>query len=789
MLRFVPRDSQSACFPRPQDMPEALHLLLMQRGISSAADAEAFLHPAADQLISPMLLSDMGAAAARVRLAVERGENICVFGDYDVDGVCACAILYLHLKSLGAEPEVYLPSRHREGYGLNDAAMRALAERNTLMVTVDCGISCAPQVELAKSLGMDCVVTDHHRPGDLLPDCPTVNPLLNDYPFPSLCGAGVAFKLVAALSGQDAALPYADLAALATVADLVPLTGENRVLVHLGLEKINRAPRVGVRALAVSAGLEGRALTAGNIAFQLAPRLNAGGRLGDARRSFDLLTEMDEAEAALRAGELEAENSRRKAIEQEIAAQAEKQLEGFDFPGHRVLVLAGEGWNPGVIGLAASRLTEKYCYPSILLAVDGEDAVGSCRSIPDVDIFQALCGVSDLFSRFGGHRQAAGLAMKARDIPELQRRLDEALFASIPPEAYIPRAEYDLELPFPRVSEALVNLLDRMQPTGFGNPAPLFLTRARVEEARGVGADGSHLKLRLQQDRWRMDGICFREGGRAAEVLGQDCDVLYTPRLNAFNGRVSVQAEAKALEVASGPALIRSILPREEEQKTHFLTELLYNKREFLSPESGISLEELRDALAGSPQGTLVLAADARDAAGLAEALDGLDFDLCVGSAPADPRCFNALCLYPAGKLPAGYRRIVLAGMPAFPAESADALMRLDGFPAPDWLRELPDTDGLREMLKALIALTRRPCLARDRRELAGLMVAAAGCGLPAAAGGLIALEELGLVAVEEGAAPCFRMEALRKTDPTQSAAFRRMQALRTAVTEGGDCG
>ena len=785
MLRFLPRATESTHFPRPETMPEALHLLLSQRGIDSEEAADRFLHPDASQLHDPFLLSDMERAVSRIQRALDTSEHICVYGDYDVDGVCASAILYLYLKSQGVEAEVYLPSRHHEGYGLNDAAMQNLAERNTLMITVDCGISCGAQVALAQRLGMDCVVTDHHRPGDTLPDCPTVNPLLNDYPFPALCGAGVAFHLVCALGGLDAAMPYADLAALATVADLVSLTGENRVLVHLGLEKLNRVPRTGIQALLRVSGMENHALTAGNVAFQLAPRLNAGGRLGDARRSFELLTEASFDGAMLRAEELERENTLRKDVEQQIVSQAEAQLESFDFPRHRIMVLWGEGWNPGVIGLGASRLTEKYNYPSILLAVDGDTAIGSCRSIPEVDIYQALCGVSDLFQRFGGHKQAAGLTMPRDRIPELQRRLDEALFAAIPPEAYIPRAEYDLELPLSRISEPLVRLLDDMQPTGFGNPAPVFLARVRVEEARSVGADGAHLKLRLCQNNRRMDGIRFREGHRAKELLGQDCDMLFTPKLNAFGGRVSVQAEAKALEIPSDAARLEAILPQEEEFQSDFLTEMLYN-RDYILPQQSISLDALLEALHASPQGTLVLMGDARDAVDLADALSDAAFDLSVGRYPGDPRAFNALCVYPAGKHPRNYARVVLAGIPWCPLSDCENVQRLNGFPVPEWLKDLPDVHDLREVLRALIAASRRPCFARTRQEMCCLAAAGSGRARLCAQAAIAALEDMRLISVEEGAVPCFRIQNAGKTDPMNSAMFQRILALKQFCTEGG---
>ena len=390
MLVYHKREAERVHFARPEGMPHLLHALLIQRGVASAAEAEAFLAPTEALLHDPLLLSDMDRAVSRLQSALAAGERVCVYGDYDVDGVCAAAILFLHLRSLGAKARVYLPDRQREGYGLNEEAVRALAADTDLLVSVDCGVNAVDMASLARRLGMDIVITDHHRPGETLPDCPVVDPLLNDYPCPHLSGAGVAFKLVEALSGRAAAMEYIDLAALSTVADVVPLLDENRFIVRAGLQRMNERPRPGVAALKRVAGLENRALTAGHLGFQLGPRLNAGGRLGSARRGLELLLTEDRARAEALAEELDAENSARRNVENAILDQAEEALRDFDFPARRAIVLAREGWNPGVLGLAASRLVEKYHYPAILLCEENGVLKGSCRSIPGVDIFAAL---------------------------------------------------------------------------------------------------------------------------------------------------------------------------------------------------------------------------------------------------------------------------------------------------------------------------------------------------------------------------------------------------------------
>ena len=358
MLRFVQRTGDMVYFECPDDMPEALYRLLLQRGIDSEKAAQAFLNPSVNDLYDPFLLSSMEAAVDIIRRAMAQKKSICVYGDYDVDGVCASSILYNWFKSQVANVQVYLPSRHHEGYGLNESAIREIAGWADIMITVDCGVTSVELVALARELGLEVVVTDHHRPAETLPDCPVVNPLLNNYPFPALCGAGVAWKLVYALAGRDTAMEYVDIAALATVADVVSLTGENRIIVHEGLKHMNTRPRLGIDALIQVSGLSEKRITSTMLAFQLGPRLNAGGRIGSAMRSFKLITATEAAEAKALADELEAENTERRRIEQQILAEAEAQLENFDFPGHRVLILSGKDWNAGVIGLAASRLVE-----------------------------------------------------------------------------------------------------------------------------------------------------------------------------------------------------------------------------------------------------------------------------------------------------------------------------------------------------------------------------------------------------------------------------------------------
>ena len=383
MLVYRKREAERSFFPRPQEMPRLLHTRCSCSAASPppprprpfCARIETLLH-------DPLLLSDMGRAVSRLRAALDAGERICVYGDYDVDGVTASAILCLHLRSLGANVRAYIPDRHREGYGLNEAAVRSLAEKTDLLVTVDCGVNAVEMAALARELGMDIVITDHHRPGETLPDCPLIDPLLNGYPCPHLSGAGVAFKLVEALSGRAAAMGYVDLAALSTVADVVPLLDENRFIVRAGLKRMNERPRAGNRRPQArrGAGGEGAHRRTSGLSARPAPqrRRAAGQRAAGAGTAFDGRRGPRRGSGRRTGGE----NSARRDVEKAMLDEAEAMLADFDFPGHRAIVLAREGWNTGVLGLTAAKLVEKYHYPTILLSDEDGVLKGSCAPSP-----------------------------------------------------------------------------------------------------------------------------------------------------------------------------------------------------------------------------------------------------------------------------------------------------------------------------------------------------------------------------------------------------------------------
>jgi len=783
MLRFKLRETMLSPFPCPEDMDPTLHRLLIRRGIDSAQAARRFLEPDAEQLSDPFLLNDMAASVDSIRSALERAEPICVYGDYDVDGVSASAILADHLRSMGGQVEVYIPSRHREGYGLNEAAVRQIGERTKLLITVDCGVTNLDEVALARSLGMDVIVTDHHRPGDKLPDCPTVDPLLNGYPFPYLCGAGVAFRLVEALSGRAAALEYVDIAALATVADVVSLTGENRVIVRLGLERMNTHPRPAFRALVEVAGLRGRALNTGNIAFQFAPRLNAGGRMGSAMRSHELLLMRTIEEAMPVAEELERENQQRREEEKRILDEAEAMIAEYPFPERRSLVLKGESWNPGIIGLAAGRLAEKYYYPTILLSASDGVLTGSCRSIPGVDIHAALTAVKHHFVRYGGHRQAAGLTMDAGEYEGFCRDIEAWLSANVPADAWIPEKEYDLDVSFDHLTESFVQSLRAIEPTGYGNPAPVFRAQPHVESERAIGANGAHLSLMLSNCGAQRRGVFFG-AGHLHGALGDAIDMLYTPKINVFNGRTSVETELKALSDGGAAEAFRTKMSNEAVLQHDFLTDILYNGTiDFYYPDAPeISIEALREQLAANVQGTLIVAADLGQALALVEALGDVPLDTAAGAAHLDARCYNTLWAYPVGRPAGRWRSVVSAGLPAHGALYANAAIHA---PSPLW-QQAPELDELRQIFMAARPLMRGVERWYTLEQLLALLKRDTGFDTVKCLMGLFILNEAELIAfdprracgVQQGA-PVLQPGSKKKGDPTDTKLYRGLMALK----------
>jgi single-stranded-DNA-specific exonuclease len=525
--------------------------ILVRRGYGTAAEARRFLEGADRH--DPLLLGDMHAACERILAHVARGSPIVVHGDYDVDGVSSTAILVRALRRLGARVSWHLPSRVDDGYGLSPATVERLAAEGAgLLVTVDCGITSAPEVDRALELGLEVVVTDHHRPGERLPSCPIVHPAIGGYPFPDLCAAGVAHKLAEALyaaAGEDPAVADedVDIVALATVADLVPLRGENRRLVREGLEAMARTRRPGLRALMKIAALDPGDLDARALAFRLAPRINAAGRLQRADAGLELLLTEDDERAAQVADELDLLNRERQDTETRILFAAETERARHD--GAPAYVLAGEGWHPGVIGIVASRIVERHHRPTLMIALDGESGRGSGRSISPYDLHAGLAACSEHLVRFGGHRAAAGFELAAGDVDALRRAFVRHAASSLTPQDLIPEERVDALVPGTALGLGLAEELARLEPFGMGNPQPtLLVPAARLGDARSMGEDGQHCRFTLSSGGARARGVAFRtSAGSVAGCGDEPHDVALRLELNRWNGTVEPRVILSAL--------------------------------------------------------------------------------------------------------------------------------------------------------------------------------------------------------------------------------------------------
>ena len=666
MLQFIKRGPKDAS--PIGDLPLWLSALLRARGVDTEEKAQRFLYPSVEHLHDPFLMHGMEKAVRIIKEAIAGEFPIIVYGDYDVDGVCATSILLETLREMGADPAFRIPSRHGEGYGLNCDAVREMAESYRLLITVDCGVTNHEEVKLAQMLGMTVIVTDHHQLADTTSPADVVlNPLIGDYPFRRLCGAGVALKLTQALLGMEAVMRRIDLAALATVADIVPLIDENRIIVREGLRLMADSARPGLRALMQVSDVH-PPVNSGHVGFRLAPRINAGGRLEDAAQGVLLLTAPDAETADPIAMHLEAANSQRQGMEQDITQQALAMIpEYVDFLTDRVIILMGEGWNHGVIGLAAGRICEKYHFPTIVLTKNEEGiAVGSCRSIPGVNIHGMLTTCKDLFIRFGGHEQAAGLTMQAEFLPELRRRLNLAINENCDLRCYIPQKEYDLTLRLSEVDLDMIGRLELLQPTGYGNPNPVFLTRdAHLQQVVRVGKTRDHLKVMLLEGQTIRDGIAFGKGDLADEGL-ERVDVLFTPERNEFRGRVTPQLMVEALTPAEGAVT----LPGEDGLFSSFLQEIAHlasNNNQIHANADSITAASVKKLLQTGRNVLLVGHGRERAAQLLTENL----LDTAVGQVK-DTRAFNTLLMNPdLEKLTDLWTDIVLLDGDVLPGEAA----------------------------------------------------------------------------------------------------------------------
>lgn len=546
-------------------LPRPLCELLVLRGYAEPNDAKRFLRPRMERMGDPWGLAGMHAAVERLDLALRRGERILVHGDYDVDGICSAVLYTRVLRALGGRVEPFVPHRVHDGYDLGESGINAAkALGATLILTGDCGIVAHEAVEAAAAAGIDVVVTDHHTPGPSLPRAAAVvNPNRTDcaYPEKALAGAGVAFKVCQALLSARGVDPEPlgyelDLVAIATIADLAPLVGENRVLARYGLRVLVETQKPGLRALLRTAGLADLdRLQAGHVSHVLAPRINAVGRLGAASRGVDLLMAEDDAYAEAIARELEAQNRERRDIDRQTLAEATKLLAAdYDPARDYVVVLASEGWHPGVIGIVASRMVERVHRPTVLIALEdgGTRARGSARSIPGFDLYEAIRSCESYLERYGGHKYAAGLEIRPERIEAFRAELNEHAHAVLAPEDLVPEVALDVEVRLPEVDAELFSMLRHFGPFGVGNPSPVFV-------ARGVGVAGyprvvgdGHLKLELVQDETHLGAIGFGMADRlrSVDVARGPIDVAFQLQENRWNGRVELQARLVDLRSA-----------------------------------------------------------------------------------------------------------------------------------------------------------------------------------------------------------------------------------------------
>ena len=538
-------------------IPSLLACVLSARGVTEPEQAWKLLTPGEEPLLDPMLLKDMDRAVLRVGRALKTGELMAVYGDYDVDGITSTCLLTDCLTRLGGRVRSYIPDRLEEGYGLNEEAVLHLAQQGvTLIITVDCGITAAREVEFARELGIDVVITDHHECKQAIPEAAAVvDPHRPDcpYPFKGLAGVGVALKLAMAAAGPDRAglvfREYADLAAVGTVADVMPMTGENRTIVQTGLAALAHPRRVGLAQLMEEAGLGDKPVTSVSIGYTLAPRINAAGRMGQADLAAELLLTRDPGRAAALAQELCALNRERQTIECEIFQECVQRLERR--PQSGIILLADEHWHQGVVGIVASRLTEKYSCPAFMVCLDQGIGKGSCRSWGGVNLFHLLTQCQDLLEGFGGHAMAAGFTVREENIPALERRLRQLVLEERAGEELPSLLEIDAAVLPQELTVEAVEALDALEPCGAGNPRPvLVLTGAHVISAAQVGR-GRHLKLRLEGRGVPLDAIFFSvDGSELGLTPGCRVDVAFYPQINDFRGVRSVQLQVVDLRHA-----------------------------------------------------------------------------------------------------------------------------------------------------------------------------------------------------------------------------------------------
>ena len=554
ILSTVPDEHVVENLARTINVPETIARILVGRGIETFESAREFFRPNLADLHDPFLMDDMEKAVERSTKAVQNKEKIAIYGDYDVDGTNSAAMLYLFFKELGANVDYYIPDRFTEGYGISQFGIDRLAEDgNSLIITIDCGITAVEQVRYATERGIDVIICDHHEAGDEIPPAYAVlDPIKPgcDYPFKFLSGCGVGFKMIQGIAHQlgtpDIVWSYLDFVAIAAAADIVPLTGENRLLVTHGLRKLNDSPRPGIRGLLECAGMNTRVLNTSQIVFGIAPRINAAGRMGGGNRAVKMLIEDDEIQAFRQAQELETANRERRSIDEETFSEADQIAQQLlAEQDYRLLVIHNPNWHAGVIGIVASRLVERYYLPTVLMTTVDGVAKGSARSIPGFDIYTALKECEEHIQQFGGHKYAAGLSVLEENIPALREALTQYADLEIKDKMLTPELHIDAEMSLEEISPRFFKLVNHFAPFGPGNTRPLFMTRNAeiIGYPRIVGKD--HLKFRVRHsnaDSGYIEAIGFGMGSRISELkAGKSLDLVFNIDENEYRGTITKQ--------------------------------------------------------------------------------------------------------------------------------------------------------------------------------------------------------------------------------------------------------
>ena len=550
---------RAAAFAQTYGVPFFLAMLMNIRGLDDAAHLREFLGEG-EPLSDPFLLKDMDKAAARITRAVDNMEKIAVYGDYDADGVTSTAMLYSYLETRGADVIFYIPQREGEGYGMNMGAVEYLKEQGvSLIVTVDNGISSVQEVARANELGIDVVVTDHHRPQEILPDAVAVVDAYrpdDTSPYKHFSGVGIAFKLLMALEDgagdvEDLLEAYSDLAAIGTIGDIVPLTGENRTLIRAGLERLSQSDRPGVRALLENAGIAGKALTSTNVAFTLVPRINATGRMGAPERAVRLLISGYEEEAEVLSEEICADNEERRRVEAEIAEAAFADIEAKGYMKDRVVVVDGENWHHGVIGIVASRVTERCGKPCMIISRGETEAKGSGRSIEGFSLFEAICACGDLLIKFGGHPMAAGITLKPENIEAFRKRINQYAAEHFP-QMPTQTVTLDCKLNPAALSVSMAQSLTQLEPFGNGNPQPVFgLFNMELSNVTPVGG-GGHLRLTLEKNGAVITAMRFNTKPEELPYhIGDKIDLAVQLEAREFRGQPSLTVIVRDMKFAA----------------------------------------------------------------------------------------------------------------------------------------------------------------------------------------------------------------------------------------------